>query len=52
MHPCPAYRRSNSAASFLPMATAENELEDISFTVQRGETVGIIGTTGAGENDR
>ena len=36
---------------FFTYGDGENELEDISFTVQRGETVGIIGTTGAGEND-
>ena len=34
---------------FFTYGDGENELEDISFTVQCGETVGIIGTTGAGK---
>ena len=35
---------------FFTYGDGENELEDISFTVQRGETVGIIGATGSAKS--
>jgi ABC-type multidrug transport system fused ATPase/permease subunit len=36
--------------SFKYPGTAENALHDISFTVKKGETIGIIGGTGAGKS--
>ena len=36
--------------SFCYAGSGENTLDDITFTVQKGETVGIIGGTGAGKS--